>query len=119
MSCCYLVIFFTYYSFADHHAFILDFFVKMLLKPSHLFNKDLGRTALVSIRECITRAILRCISTSRNVGLAKSLLFTFLKSFISNSINKWSLINSMNAIVALAKLLKPIEVFFVLKKIGV
>lgn len=91
----------------------------MLLKPSHLFKKPFERNDLSSIRGCIIRSIIRCITASKNAGLAKSLLFTFLKSFISTSINKWSLINSMNSIVALATLLEPIEVFLLCNEIGV
>ena len=99
------------YSFPEHHSYILDFFVKILLKPSHLFYKGLEKRTLISFRECVNRSILRCIRSSDNTfGLAKSLLFSFLKAFISTSLNKWSLINSMYAIVSLSDLLNPTEV---------
>ena len=99
-------------SLRETNASTLDLFVKMLLKPSHLFLRVSEAHFSLCLRESLCKAIIRCVESSRDPTLSKSLLFTFLKSFVRHqNPHNVELLNAMALVANLSKLLDSKEVF--------
>jgi hypothetical protein len=91
---------------------ILDLFVRMLCKPSHLFLKVMEKRFFISLRHMFSRSIVKCLQANRDKNLIKSILFTFLKAFTpAQKTGEYTeLLNAMALIANLVKVLDDKEV---------
>jgi hypothetical protein len=92
-------------------SLILDTFVKMLSKPSHLFLRVAERRFYIGLRETLSRSVVKCLRAFRDPNLTKSILFTFLKFFTaSQKSSSPELLNAMSLISNVTRLLDSQEV---------